>query len=123
MRKRKFAGVDVTGIGQGTWRMRHGEESVEALRAGIDLGLTHIDTAELYGTEDLVAEAMEGRLDEVFLGSKGLPSNATREGTIRACEQALNRLRTDRLYSYLLHWAGGRPPEGNLPALHPLKGP
>jgi len=121
MRKRKFAGVDVPVIGQGTWRMRHGETSVEALRAGIDLGLTHIDTAELYGTEDLVAEAIEGRRDELFLVSKVLPSNATRKGTIRACEQSLKRLRTDRLDCYLLHWPGEHPLEDTLSAFEQLR--
>src|SRR5258706_14282247 len=121
MRKRKFAGVDVPVIGQGTWRMRHGEESVQALRAGIDLGLTHIDTAELYGTEDLVAQAIEGRRDEVFLVSKVLPSNATRKGTIRACEQSLKRLRTDRLDCYLLHWPGEHPLEDTIAALEQLQ--
>ena len=95
-------------IGQGTWNLR-GPEAVRALRRGLDLGLTHIDTAEMYGTEETVAEAIAGRRDEVFLVSKVLPSNATRRGTVRACEQSLQRLKTDRLDCYLLHWPGSHP--------------
>jgi len=120
MRKRKFAGVDVPVIGQGTWKL-HGKEAVETLRTGIDLGLTHIDTAELYGTEELVAQAMEGRRDEIFLVSKVLPSNASRKGTVRACEQSLKRLRTDRLDCYLLHWPGEHPLEDTLAAFEQLR--
>jgi diketogulonate reductase-like aldo/keto reductase len=120
MQKRKFAGVDVPVIGQGTWKL-HGEEAVETLRVGIDLGLTHIDTAELYGTEELVAEAIEGRRDEVFLVSKVLPSNASRKGTVRACEQSLKRLRTDRLDCYLLHWPGEHPLEDTIAAFEELR--
>jgi len=100
MLKREFGPARVPVIGQGTWRLR-GPEAVDALRTGIELGLTHIDTAELYGTEEMVAEAIEGRRDEIFLVSKVLPSNATRKGTVRACEQSLQRLRTDRLDCYL----------------------
>src|SRR6266404_6482985 len=120
MLKRKFAGVDVPVIGQGTWKL-YGEEAIDALRAGIDLGLTHIDTAELYGTEEMVGEAIEGRRDEVFLVSKVLPSNATRKGTVRACEQSLKRLRTDRLDCYLLHWPGEHPLEDTIAALEQLQ--
>ncbi len=105
MEKRRFGGALVPVIGQGTWKL-HGREAVEALRLGIDLGLTHIDTAEMYGTEETVAQAIEGRRDEVFLVSKVLPSNATRRGTVAACERSLSRLRTDRLDCYLLHWPG-----------------
>jgi diketogulonate reductase-like aldo/keto reductase len=120
MQKRKFAGVDVPVIGQGTWKL-HGKEAVDTLRLGIDLGLTHIDTAELYGTEELVAEAIEGRRDEVFLVSKVLPSNATLKGTLRACEQSLKRLRTDRLDCYLLHWPGPHPLQETFAAFEQLK--
>jgi diketogulonate reductase-like aldo/keto reductase len=86
--------------------------AIDALRRGIDAGLTHIDTAELYGqgrVEELVGEAIAGRRDEVFLVSKVLPSNASRRGTIDACERTLQRLRTDRLDCYLLHWPGSHP--------------
>src|SRR5205823_9223849 len=93
---------------------------VDALRVGIDLGLTHIDTAEMYGTEEMVAEAIEGRRDEVFLVSKVLPSNATRIGTVRACEQSLKRLRTDRLDCYLLHWPGEHPLEDTIAAFEQI---
>src|SRR6185503_10638762 len=92
----------VARVGQGTWKMR-GPEAVRTLRAGLDLGLTHIDTAELYGTEETVAEAIEGRRDSVFLVSKVMPSTASRRGTVRACEQSLKRLGPDRLDCYLLH--------------------
>src|SRR5438132_13649373 len=105
MERRSFAGVPVPVIGQGTVRFG-GREAVDALRAGLDAGLTHIDTAEMYGTEETVAEAIAGRRDEVFLVSKVLPSNASRRGTIAACEKSLARLRTDRLDCYLLHWRG-----------------
>ncbi len=84
-------------------------EAIAALRRGLDLGLTHIDTAELYGSgevEELVGEAIAGRRDEVFLVSKVVPEHATYEGTLRACDKSLRRLRTDRLDCYLLHWPG-----------------
>ena len=86
--------------------------SIEALRAGIDLGLTHIDTAEMYGSgraEEITCKAIAGRRDEVFLVSKVLPSNASYEGTLRACERSLQRLGTDRLDLYLLHWESDQP--------------
>jgi diketogulonate reductase-like aldo/keto reductase len=86
--------------------------AIAALRKGLDLGMTHIDTAELYGAgavETLVGEAIAGRRDEVFLVSKVSPEHATYEGTLRACEKSLRRLRTDRLDSYLLHWPGPHP--------------
>jgi diketogulonate reductase-like aldo/keto reductase len=110
-------GVPVPVIGQGTWRMgeeagRHRDE-VAALRLGIDLGLTHIDTAEMYGdggAERVVAEAISGRRDRVFLVSKVLPSNASHAGTIRACEASLRRLRTEYLDLYLVHWWSERHP-------------
>jgi len=120
MEKRTFAGVQVPVLGQGTWNLR-GPEAVKALRAGLDLGLTHIDTAEMYGTEETVAQAIEGRRDEVFLVSKVLPSNATRRGTVQACEKSLERLRTDRLDCYLLHWPGSHPLEGTIAAFEELR--
>jgi len=86
--------------------------AIAALRKGLDLGMIHVDTAELYGggdVETLVGEAIAGRRDEVFLVSKVLPEHATYEGTLRACETSLRRLRTDRLDSYLLHWPGPHP--------------
>jgi diketogulonate reductase-like aldo/keto reductase len=103
-------------LGQGTWNMGDDpgrrEQEIAALRLGLDLGMTLIDTAEMYGdgaAEKLVAEAIAGRRDGVYLVSKVLPSNASRRGTITACERSLRRLRTDRLDLYLLHWRGGSP--------------
>ncbi len=119
MEKRAFGTAQVPVYGQGTWNL-FGEHAVEALRAGLDLGLTHVDTAEMYGTEETVARAIEGRRDEVFLVSKVLPSNATRQGTIRACDQSLIRLRTDRLDCYLLHWPGRHPLEETFAAFEEL---
>jgi diketogulonate reductase-like aldo/keto reductase len=109
-----WTGVRVPAIGQGTWQMEHDDpdDAVKALRAGLDLGLTHIDTAELYGNgrvESLVARAIEGRRDEVFLATKVLPANASYAGTLKACERSLRRLQTDRLDLYLLHWPGAHP--------------
>jgi diketogulonate reductase-like aldo/keto reductase len=99
-------------IGQGTWYIDSGDRAaaVAALRRGVELGMTHIDTAEMYGDAELVvAEAMAGRRDDIFLVSKVLPSNASRRGTITACERSLKRLQTDRLDCYLLHWRGSVP--------------
>jgi diketogulonate reductase-like aldo/keto reductase len=99
-------------IGQGTWYIDRGNRNsaVAALRRGIDLGMTHIDTAEMYGDAELVvAEAIAGRRDDIFLVSKVLPSNASRRGTVTACERSLARLKTDRLDCYLLHWRGSYP--------------
>ena len=109
-------GVEVPALGQGTWRMaetpaRRSDE-LAALQAGIDLGLTLIDTAEMYAdgaTETLVGEAIAGRRDDVFLVSKVRPENATARGTIAACERSLRRLGTDHLDLYLLHWRGKVP--------------
>jgi len=96
--------------------------AVTALRRGLELGLTHIDTAEMYtGSEELVAEAIAGRRDDVFLVSKVLPQNATRRGTIAACEQSLRRLRTSRLDAYLLHWRGSHPLEETVAAFEQLE--
>src|SRR6059058_2085313 len=114
MRKHPFGsrGPQVSVIGQGTWYIDRGDRTaaVAALRRGIDLGMTHIDTAEMYGDAELVvADAIAGRRDDVFLVSKVLPSNASRRGTIAACERSLQRLNTDWLDCYLLHWRGQVP--------------
>jgi diketogulonate reductase-like aldo/keto reductase len=107
------SGEMVPVLGQGTWNLgddrRQRLAEVEALRLGLDLGMTLIDTAEMYGSgaaEKLVGEAIHGRRDEVFLVSKVLPQNATARGTVRACEESLKRLKTDRIDLYLLHWRG-----------------
>jgi diketogulonate reductase-like aldo/keto reductase len=104
-------GETVPALGQGTWQMgadaRRAKQEIAALRLGLDLGMTLIDTAEMYadgGAERVVAKAIAGRRDEAFLVSKVLPENATRRGTIAACERSLERLRTDRIDLYLLHW-------------------
>src|SRR6202163_4064974 len=102
-------GKQVSVIGQGSWYIDRGDRksAVAALRRGIDLGMTHIDTAEMYGDAELViADAIAGKRDELFLVSKVLPSNASRRGTITACERSLKRLKTDYLDCYLLHWRG-----------------
>nr|WP_321983717.1 aldo/keto reductase [uncultured Lichenicoccus sp.] len=111
---RLSCGVDVPVLGQGTWNIGDSraarDSEIRALRLGLDLGMTLIDTAEMYGngaSERLVGEAIEGRRDEVFLVSKVLPSNATRPGIARSCRDSLKRLGTDRLDLYLLHWRGG----------------
>ena len=114
MRQKKFGqnGPQVPVIGQGTWYIDHGDRkrAVASLRRGIDLGMTHIDTAEMYGDAELViADAIAGQRDRIFLVSKVLPSNASRRGTITACERSLKRLKTDRLDCYLLHWRGSYP--------------
>jgi diketogulonate reductase-like aldo/keto reductase len=111
LRQQKFGrnGPDVSVIGQGTWYIDRGDRNgaIAALRRGIELGMTHIDTAEMYGDAELViADAVAGNRDQVFLVSKVLPSNASRRGTITACERSLRRLKTDRLDCYLLHWRG-----------------
>jgi len=115
---------DVSVIGQGTWYIDHGDRAaaVRALRAGLDAGMSHIDTAEMYGDAELViAEAIADRRDEVFLVSKVLPSNASRKGTIAACERSLKRLGTDRLDCYLLHWRGQVPLAETVAAFGELK--
>jgi diketogulonate reductase-like aldo/keto reductase len=116
-------GANVSVIGQGTWYIDRGDRkrAVAALRRGIDLGMTHIDTAEMYGDAELViAEAISGRRDDLFLVSKVLPSNASRRGTITACERSLARLKTDRLDCYLLHWRGSYPLAETVAALEEL---
>jgi diketogulonate reductase-like aldo/keto reductase len=121
-------GSKVPVLGQGTWKMgedrRRRADEVAALRLGIDLGMTLIDTAEMYasgGAEEVVREAMEGRRDEVFLVSKVLPSNASRAGVVRACEQSLKRLGADYIELYLLHWRGSVPLAETVAAFETLK--
>ena len=110
-----WTGVSVPVIGQGTWQMEGDDRAacIASLRAGLDAGMTHIDTAELYGSgrveSEIVAPAIQGRRDQVFLVSKVLPSNASYAGTLAACEGSLRRLGTDRLDVYLLHWPGPHP--------------
>ena len=109
-------GERVPAYGQGTWHMgesrtRFADEAA-ALKLGIDLGVTLIDTAEMYGNgiaEEIVAEAADGRRDQLFIVSKVLPYNASQRGTIDACERSLKRLKTDRIDLYLLHWRGSNP--------------
>jgi diketogulonate reductase-like aldo/keto reductase len=115
----------VARIGQGSWKIEEtaDEPAIAALRRGLDLGLTHIDTAEMYGSGDsetLIGRAIEGRRDEVFLVSKVLPTNASARGTLAACEKSLRRLRTDRLDCYLLHWRGSHPLEDTIQAFETL---
>lgn len=116
MRTAKFGwtGEMVPVIGQGTWEIEGPKEqsAIDALRAGLDLGMTHVDTAEMYGSgrsEELVGEAIGTRRDEVFLVTKVLPSNASYDGTLRACERSLQRLGVDQIDLYLLHWESKYP--------------
>jgi diketogulonate reductase-like aldo/keto reductase len=126
--KRKAFGTgnpETSVIGQGTWYLDRGDRrrAIAALQRGLDLGMSHIDTAEMYGdAETVVAEAIAGRRDEVFLVSKVLPQNASRSGTVAACERSLARLRTDRLDCYLLHWRGQHPLEDTFAAFEQLRG-
>ncbi|ACS43740.1 aldo/keto reductase [Methylorubrum extorquens] len=115
---------EVAVIGQGTWYIddAHRPSAVTALRRGLDLGMTHIDTAEMYGdAEIVVGEAITGRRDEIFLVSKVVPSNASHSGTMAACERSLARLHTDRLDCYLLHWPGSHPLEDTFAAFERLR--
>jgi diketogulonate reductase-like aldo/keto reductase len=126
MQKHLFGSMNrkVAVIGQGTWEIdsRSRSSAVAALRRGLDLGMTHIDTAEMYGVaEEVIAEAIEGRRDEVFLVSKVLPQNASRSGTADACDRSLHRLGTDRLDCYLLHWRGRYSLEGTIGAFEQLQ--
>ncbi|MGZ3287265.1 MAG: aldo/keto reductase [Xanthobacteraceae bacterium] len=121
------SGEGIPALGQGTWGMaedaRRQKDEVAALRLGFDLGMTLIDTAEMYangGAEALVGKAIARRRDELFLISKVLPENATRLGTVAACERSLQRLGTDRLDLYLLHWRGNVPLEETLDAFAEL---
>jgi diketogulonate reductase-like aldo/keto reductase len=110
-------------IGQGTWNIDSGDiaSAITTLELGLDLGMNHIDTAEMYGpAEEIVGEAIAGRRDEVFLASKVLPSNASYEGTLRACERSLRRLKTDWLDLYMLHWPGSYPIRETMRAMEKL---
>ncbi|HEY1719953.1 MAG TPA: aldo/keto reductase [Magnetospirillaceae bacterium] len=116
MQQRRFGSVSrpVPVIGQGTWNMEGDDKAsvLAALRRGIELGMTHIDTAELYGSgrvETLVAPVIAECRDDLFLVSKVMPTNASKDGTTAACEKSLKRLGTDRLDCYLLHWPGRHP--------------
>ena len=125
LQKRKVGtnGPDTSVIGQGTWYLDRGDRkaAVAALRRGIETGMTHIDTAEMYGDAELViADAIAGQRDGLFLVSKVLPSNASRRGTITACERSLKRLKTDHLDCYLLHWRGSYPLEDTVAAFDEL---
>jgi len=122
------AGEAIPVLGLGTWKMgedrRRRTDEVAALRLGIELGMTLVDTAEMYasgGAEEIVGEAVRGRRDDVFLVSKVLPSNASRQGSIRACEASLSRLGTDRLDLYLLHWRGAVPLADTVAGFETLK--
>jgi diketogulonate reductase-like aldo/keto reductase len=121
-------GEAVPALGQGTWYMgeRRGDavREVAALKLGIDLGMTLIDTAEMYangGAEEVVAQAAAGIRDQLFIVSKVLPQNASRSGVPAACERSLKRLRTDRIDLYLLHWRGGHPLAETVAAFEALK--
>jgi diketogulonate reductase-like aldo/keto reductase len=116
---------EVAVVGQGTWRSEEtrAEDAIASLRHGLDLGMTHIDTAEMYGSgaaERIIGAAIRGRRDEVFLVSKVLPNHASKRGTIAACEQSLARLETDRFDCYLLHWRGAHPLEETIEAFEAL---
>ncbi|MFN4277332.1 MAG: aldo/keto reductase [Ferrovibrio sp.] len=122
------SGETVPALGQGTWNMGESKaklrDEVAALQLGIELGMTLIDTAEMYAdgmAEQVVAAAIDGRRDDVFLVSKVLPQNASRAGTIAACERSLKRLRTDRIDLYLLHWRGGVPLHDTITAFNDLR--
>jgi diketogulonate reductase-like aldo/keto reductase len=128
MRKRTFGplvDMEVPVIGQGTWNLETDPAAARAaLKAGLDAGLTHIDTAEMYGrgkVEEIVGAAIAGRRDEVFLVTKVLPENATRAGTLEACERSLRRLKTDRIDCYLLHWESSHPLEETVAAFAQLQ--
>jgi diketogulonate reductase-like aldo/keto reductase len=121
-------GEKVPAYGQGTWHMGESRgkraDEVAALKLGIELGITLIDTAEMYGSgiaEEIAAEAAHGRRDELFIVSKVLPYNASRNGTIEACERSLKRLKTDRIDLYLLHWTGSHPFAETLAGFEQLK--
>lgn len=129
MRKLRLPGGELVPVlGLGTWGMgearTRGPDMVAALKLGLDLGMTLIDTAEMYGdggAEEVVGKAIAGRRDGVFLVSKVLPDNATRKGTLAACERSLERLGTDRLDLYLLHWRGRVPLSETLAAFQALQ--
>ncbi|MBW2457115.1 MAG: aldo/keto reductase [Deltaproteobacteria bacterium] len=117
--------LPVAVVGLGTWQLDRAAPAtaIAALRRGIELGLTHIDTAEMYGSgaaESLVGKAIDGQRDQVWLASKVLPSNASRPGTVAACEASLRRLGTDRLDLYMLHWPSHHPLEETFAAFEQL---
>ena len=121
------SGEQVAALGQGTWQMGdirgQRDEEIATLRLGLDLGLTVIDTAEMYGggrSEALIGEALAGRRDEAFIVSKVMPSNASRRGVVAACEQSLRHLQTDRIDLYLLHWPGSVPLQETLQGFEAL---
>ncbi len=118
----------VPALGMGTWHLGDDQatraEEIETLRLGLDLGLTLIDTAEMYGegrSEELVAEAIEGRRGQAFLVSKVSPHNASRKGAVAACERSLARLRTECIDLYLLHWRGNVPLEETIETFEALQ--
>jgi len=120
-------GQSVPVLGMGTWGWGEDpgrrRDEIAALHCGLDLGLTLVDTAEMYadgGAEEVLGEALAGRRDTAYVVSKVLPSNASRTGTVEACERSLERLRTDRIDLYLLHWQGGHPLEDTLAAFQQL---
>lgn len=121
------SGVQVPTLGQGTWQMENdnARAAIDALRAGIELGMSHIDTAELYGSghveREIVSHVIKGRRERVYLVSKVMPSHASKKGTVRACEESLERLGTDYLDCYLLHWPGRHPLEDTIAAFEKLK--
>jgi diketogulonate reductase-like aldo/keto reductase len=127
MERRRFGlGTEVSVIGQGTWDLERADRAtaIATLRAGLERGMNHIDTAEMYGSgeaETIVAEAIAGRRREAFIVSKVLPQNATRAGTLAACERSLARLGTDHLDCYLLHWRGPHPLEETVVAFEILR--
>lgn len=128
MEKRLFGSTEreVAVVGQGTWLIEDADapRAVSALRRGLDLGMTHIDTAEMYGSgaaETLIGEAIAGRREQVFLVSKVLPTNASRKGVLAACERSLRRLGTERLDCYLLHWRGSHPLEETVAGFEQLR--
>ena len=121
-------GEAIPALGQGTWQMAEDAsrrtQEINALRLGLELGMTLIDTAEMYGegaAEELVAEAITGRRDEAFLVSKVYPHHASRSGVVQACERSLKRLRTDRVDLYLLHWRGSVPLENTVAGFEELR--
>lgn len=122
------SGATIPVLGQGTWQMGENakarSQEIDALKFGIDLGMTLIDTAEMYGeggAEEVVAEAIKGQRSSLFLVSKVYPHNATRRGTIQACDRSLKRLKTDYLDLYLLHWRGSVPLSETFEALLELR--
>jgi diketogulonate reductase-like aldo/keto reductase len=128
VKKRSFGSAQpgISVIGQGTWNLELAPraEAVKTLQRGIELGMTHLDTAEMYGggrAEAITGEAIAGRRDQVFVVSKVLPSNASRKGTIAACERSLKQLKTGYLDCYLLHWRGSYALEDTFAAFEELK--